>query len=205
MAIFEYLSAFDQFYLECAAAFHIICDETILDAGQRSEFLNYILSNADQNDARQFLSVLKRTIRTVYFWLLPEEDSNVVDCCVGTMLDVSFLPGVLYKLLLQSRWQGRLRSPRWGSLFHAIEKLIKTLAHRRDEDLTSVVYSPLSVIDQSRGLGAWLWEDDETCIWKSSHIAGPSQTLAEWISFLEDVSQQPGFYVDHTSSSSYSH
>ncbi|KAG6891636.1 hypothetical protein C0992_001322 [Termitomyces sp. T32_za158] len=205
LAIFEYLSAFDQFYLDATAAFHVISDDTILNDSQRREYLDYVLFHADQysshEDAHQFLSMLKRTVKAVYFWLLPEEDSNIVDCCVGPMLTVSFLPEVLYELIKQVCWQKKLRPPRLETIFQAIKKLLNTLAVRQDEDLTRVVYSPLSMIDGSRGLGAWLWDDDDTCTWSSFDLVGPSQILAEWIPFLDNFFHNAGIHVDRTSGS----
>ncbi|KAG6884194.1 hypothetical protein C0993_000486 [Termitomyces sp. T159_Od127] len=188
-----------------STAFHGISDETILDESQRRAFLDYVLLYADQYsshaDAHQFLSTLRRTVKAVYFWLLPEEDSNIVDRCVGPMFSVSFLPEVLYELIKQVCWERRLRSPRLESIFQVTKKLLNTLAVRQDQDLTRVVYSPLSAIDESRGLGAWLWDDDDTCTWSSFDDVGPSQTLAEWIPFLDNFILDVDTHVDHTSSS----
>ncbi|KAG6872021.1 hypothetical protein C0995_013832 [Termitomyces sp. Mi166 len=192
LAIFEYLSAFDQFYLDASAAFHGIDRETTLKAGQRRAYLDYVLLHADKysshEDAHRFFSVLRRTVKTVLFWLLPEEENNIIERHVAPMFAVSFLSEVLYEVIKQTYWQRKICPPRLENLRQVITELLNTLTVRQDKELSGVVRSPFSIIDQSRGLGAWLWDDDDTRTWSSLNIFGASLRLADWIPFLNNNS-----------------
>ncbi|KAG6919851.1 hypothetical protein DXG01_015558 [Tephrocybe rancida] len=123
-----------------------------------------------QGVVQQFFSLVKRTAKAVHFWILPE-DKNTVDRCVGPMLSTSFLPGVLLFYLVKAI-QTQSNLGRQES-FEAIMSLSKALATRKDPCLNKVVVSP-TIVDESKGLRAWLWDDDQSCLWSGRPSDGSS-------------------------------
>ncbi|KAH0591594.1 hypothetical protein H2248_001645 [Termitomyces sp. 'cryptogamus'] len=194
VAIFEYLSAFDRFYLFTSSMYWGIKGNAIVKQPQRRAFLDLILYFADQcdthRDAQQVLLVLELTARRIRFWILLDEDTgNEVERHVGAMLTVSFLSEVLYEFISQVYARRKIRPPELETGLRRIRKFLNTLATRQDKRLSRVIHSPFSIIKESRGLEAWLRDDDDTCVWSAFDIKITRRTysLAECVDFLNTI------------------
>ncbi|KAG5724381.1 hypothetical protein E4T56_gene16083 [Termitomyces sp. T112] len=166
----------------------------IVKQPQRRAFLDLILYFADQcdthRDAQQVLLVLELTARRIRFWILLDEDTgNEVERHVGAMLTVSFLSEVLYEFISQVYARRKIRPPELETGLRRIRKFLNTLATRQDKRLSRVIHSPFSIIKESRGLEAWLRDDDDTCVWSAFDIKITRRTysLAECVDFLNTI------------------
>ncbi|KAG6872020.1 hypothetical protein C0995_013831 [Termitomyces sp. Mi166 len=179
MAIFEYLSVFDKDYLTRVRNFHRGAADAHTHANRLS-FLTHAFDLANRRDARfhGFISVLKRTLKYVHFWLEPSIPENVPCSAVYQMLATSFLLEVVRAFLargIETLAEFRAR----GYIIHRIVNFLFNLSRQPEGPLYDLIGSSPLVIDQSAGLNRLIWVSDS--VWEGHFPPGEDPAILEYM------------------------
>ncbi|KAG6891637.1 hypothetical protein C0992_001323 [Termitomyces sp. T32_za158] len=177
MAIFEYLSVFDEDYLTRIRNFHHGTADAYTNANRLS-FLEHAFDPANRHDPRfrGFISILKRTLKYVCFWLEPSVPENVACDDVAYMAAASFLLEVIRAFLMRgienlAHFRAR------GYLIHRIVDLLFSWSREHDSALYDLIERSPLVIDVSPGIRRLIW--DPQSVWEGRFSTAENPAILE--------------------------
>ncbi|KAG6882388.1 hypothetical protein C0993_010725 [Termitomyces sp. T159_Od127] len=193
MAIFEYLSVCDEDYLTRVRNFHHGAADAHTNANRLS-FLEHAFDPANRRDPRfrGFISVLKRTLKYVCFWLEPSVPENVACDDVAYLVAASFLMEVIRAFLMRgienlAHFRAR------GYLIHRIADLLFSWSRKRSGPFYDLIEGSPMVIDTSPGTRRLIW--DPEVVWEGHFSTAETPAILEnmrnlWTSIEDEVGSE---------------